>query len=287
MRKIFVAGLMLFTVSIVWAQLPLPKIVQRQLGDINDDGIQEIAVEEWSSGSSGDSAMVTILVKKRVVLGPFGLSGGTADGYKVVGRRVVVWQGDWDKALKWDPHYYDFVWYEWDKKSRQFKVIREGRTKKAYTYQRAQKTMPMLASRPGESLKTAPSLYAGQLKLMIDCYYVKPDQEDIIYQRAKKLPSFERDRFILSELGELQATGQTAKQKPHMRDVHYSLYKVHIAGDWAQVSYRGGPAEAGADIFHRSQQTQRWELIGFGNEFGGLIRDGIIPRSVAQKIKIY
>lgn len=128
------------------------KVVKKNLGDINGDGVKEIVIEEWSTGSSGDSAIIKIFSSKKLVFGPVGLSGGTADGYKIVKKQIVVWQGNWNNASKWDPHVYDFRWYNWDKKTRKFIVAKEGFTRITYSYKQAVKIMPMIAIRLSKSI---------------------------------------------------------------------------------------------------------------------------------------
>lgn len=118
------------------------RVVKKQLGDLTGDGIKEVMIEEWSGGSAGESPIIKVFSGKRQVLGPIGFSAGTADGYKIVNKKIIVWRGNWNNADKWDPHIYEFTWYKWDKKSQKFIPEKEGFTKKAYTYQEAKKTMP-------------------------------------------------------------------------------------------------------------------------------------------------
>jgi len=129
------------------------KLTKKSLGDINADGKPEIAIEKEYGGSS---AFTDLVVKSanRVVLSaekgkPITLAGDTADGYKVVGKQIVVWQGDWESVdSKWKPHYYDFTWYGWDKSKGRFAQVREGFTRKPYSYKEAQKLMPILVQKP-------------------------------------------------------------------------------------------------------------------------------------------
>lgn len=129
------------------------RTVKKNLGDINSDGVKEIAVEDWSIGSSGESAMIKIFSGKKQVLGPIGLSGDTADGYKIIGKQVIVWTGDWQTSQsKWEPHYYDIRWYSWDKKAKKFVIIREAFTKNSYDHKQAEKILPRIAVNQGPGL---------------------------------------------------------------------------------------------------------------------------------------
>ena len=144
------------------------EIVTKKLGDINGDGKTEIAREEISWGASTCFTTVKILSGKKVLLTLPVLAGNTADAYKVVGKKIVVWRGDWNaEESKWKPHPYDFVWYKWNAKRGKFEIDREGFTKKFYEYKKAKKLMPKLAAKPGSDLVLSKSatfaLEAGQL----------------------------------------------------------------------------------------------------------------------------
>lgn len=122
------------------------EVVKKDLGDINGDGKKEIAVEKTSWGVSSCSTEVKILSgDKTVFILPL-FSGDTADGYKVVGKQIVVWRGDWDSVQsKWKPHFYDFTWYQWNTKKQKFEVKEEGFTKKPYDYKNAKTEMSVFA----------------------------------------------------------------------------------------------------------------------------------------------
>lgn len=136
-----------------FAQLPPDKITRKGLGDINGDGKQEMVVTRTTYGASSYSDNVKILTGKKVVLALPGFTGDTADGYKVVGRKIVVWLGDWkNEESKWKPHYYNYVWYSWDEKRGQYMQSREGFTRKAFSYNKAKMIMSQFADKPEKSL---------------------------------------------------------------------------------------------------------------------------------------
>lgn len=267
------------------------KIVKKNLGDINGDRVKEILIEEWSGGgSAGDSPAIKILSGKRVVLEPISFSGGTADGYKVVGKQIVVWLGNWDEVDKFSPHRYDFTWYAWNGRNKQFQTVKTGRTKKSYSYRQAQRAMPKLAV-SGDS----------ELAIFWEETTDKGPAIETIYCRARKITQSQRDRFILTELGQLHCRERekkerlwlkyaTANEKSDLsedakKSPKYSIYHVNIYQGWAQVSFQGGLVEPGAEVY-RKNASGRWELIAEGNEFSGWIENGTIPRSVAKKIGI-
>lgn len=123
------------------------------LGDINGDGKQEFARIERSAGAGAYFDKVSIISRHRTLLTIPQFNGNTADGYRVVGRQIVVWRGDWlNTQSKWEPHFYDFTWYSWETKRKQYVQVREGFTKSRFEYQKAEKEMPQLAVKPGRGL---------------------------------------------------------------------------------------------------------------------------------------
>lgn len=134
------------------AQLPPDKVIHKTLGDINGDGQPEAAIETTSYGASSYHTQVKIMEGEKVVLVLPWFSGDTSDGYKVVDRQIVAWQGDWHTGNKWSAHYYDFTWYRWSPRSKNFEIAREGFTTKAYSYKQAKKQMPLLVAKPGRKV---------------------------------------------------------------------------------------------------------------------------------------
>jgi len=125
----------------------------KSLGDINGDGKPEVAIERDTYGASAYFTEVTIKSGNRVLLEIPGLSHDTADGYAVIGKKVVVFQGDWAAtASKWAPHYYNFSWYGWSGTQGKAVIVREGYTRKVYSYSDAAKTMPKFARKPGAAV---------------------------------------------------------------------------------------------------------------------------------------
>lgn len=158
MKKIMVIGLLFLTSSIVWAQFPAPKIVQKQLGDINGDGIKEVAIETTNFGVSSCYTVVKIQAKGKTIFTLPDLLGDTADGYKIVGKQIVVWCGDWISVdSKWKPHYYDFYWYGWDLKKHCFVQRKEGFTRQSYGYKRAKSLMPKLSQKYSKEIVASKS----------------------------------------------------------------------------------------------------------------------------------
>lgn len=142
MRKMLVISLIWLVSSSVWAD----QIVKKNLGDINGDGKMEIAIEKTNCGSSCFTN-VNIQSGRRTILTLPTFCLDMADGYKIVGKQIVAWHGDWySERSEWAPHYYDFAWYRWDKK--QFVLSKEGRTTKAYSRQQAEGAMPRFAINP-------------------------------------------------------------------------------------------------------------------------------------------
>ncbi len=156
MRKVVLMVVVLVALSSV-ASLA-DRIVKKNLGDINGDGKQEIAVETIIYGVTGNAVDVKILSSGRVVLALPRFSGDTVDSYKVVGKQIVVWLGDWKTTQsKWEPHYYDFTWYGWSPKARCFIQAKEGFTKKAYPYKSAQAIISKQAVKPSERVVVSKS----------------------------------------------------------------------------------------------------------------------------------
>lgn len=145
MRTLIFSGLLL-VLAIMPAMTQDHKVV-KTLGDLNGDGVKEVAVEKWGSGSSGSSPVVTIMSGQHEVL-KFGLSGSTADGYKIIGSQIVVWQGDWDRNEdKYKPFYYNLAWYGWDKKTKKYIVVKMAYTIQTYDLERAKKIIPQMATK--------------------------------------------------------------------------------------------------------------------------------------------
>lgn len=136
--------------------MALPGLAQNAkkiLVDLTGDGRAEVAVEGPPGGNSGSWFLKIISGRDGKVLLKVGISGSTADGYCLSGKRIAVWTGDWKAtASKWEPHYYDLNWYEWSRKSKKFVIVREGFTKKAYSNQEAVKAMSKIAVIPGKAL---------------------------------------------------------------------------------------------------------------------------------------
>ena len=127
-------------------------VTKRNLGDINSDGKDEFAIEKKAWGASSCSEDVEIQSGGKIILTLPSFSGDTADGYKVVGNQIVVWFGNWNHGSKWDPHVYDFRWYQWNKKIGKFVIEKEGFTKKAYSYKQATKIIPTLVKKSNKSI---------------------------------------------------------------------------------------------------------------------------------------
>jgi len=136
----------------------------KSLGDINGDGKPELAIERDTYGASAYFTGVTIKSGRGVLLSILGLSHDTADGYAVVGKQVVVWQGDWQVTPgKWQPHYYNFTWYGWSGAQGKAVTVKEGYTRKAYSYSDAAKAMPKLARNPGAAvMRSQGTTFAAQ-----------------------------------------------------------------------------------------------------------------------------
>jgi len=143
--------ILLIVTSAAKAQFPPDKVARRSLGDINQDGKMEMAIETTSFGASSSHTQVKILAGKKVILILPWFSGNTADGYKVISGQIVAWTGIWNKGNQWSSHLYDFFWYQWDLTLGQFQLMRQGQTKKAYSYKEARRLMPLLASKTDES----------------------------------------------------------------------------------------------------------------------------------------
>lgn len=160
MRKMALMLILLLTVAIFDSQcLGDTGVVRKNLGDINGDGKKEIAVEKSTCGSMFFTD-VKIQTNNTTILVLPTLCGDSADGYKIIGKQIVVWRGDWyAESSKWKPHYYDFTWYRWNAKKKAYTIIQESKTLKSYDYENAQRSMPLLAQKPGKSLaiKTPPS----------------------------------------------------------------------------------------------------------------------------------
>jgi len=124
--------------------------VRKNLGDINGDGKQEIAIETENSGGSTSFTTVKVKSGDKTVLALPVLNGDTADGYKVVGKQIAVWTGDWQAtSSKWKPHYYDLFWFAWSPSKHRFTQVKEGFTVRLYSYSQARKVMPQLATKNG------------------------------------------------------------------------------------------------------------------------------------------
>lgn len=284
--KILLLGLLICAVAPLYG-----RTVRKALGDINGDGVKEVAIEEWSGGSAGESPIIKIFSGKRLVFGPVGLSGSTADGYRSFGKQIVVWEGNWDEGDKFSPHRYDFTWYAWNEMNKEFQAVKTGRTKKSYSYNQARKIMSRLAIQRAEELV----IFWEETK-------VEGSAVELIYRLAQKLPQNRHDKFILTEIGQLHCRERekrgrlwmkwaTLKEKADLSEdakkpPKYSVYQVNIYHEWAQVSFQGGPVEPGAEIY-RKNASGRWELIAEGNEFSGWIKNGTIPKEVAKHIGIY
>jgi len=147
--------LVLALAAIAWADAGARAgVTTKPLGDINRDGKKEVAVVETDRGVSGTRIVVRIKSGDRVVLAlpPFN-NWATVDDYRLLGDRIAAWYGDMaSMKSKWDPFYYDFIWYQWSARKRCYVQFREGFTKKAYGYAAAQKTMPNLAKDPGKEI---------------------------------------------------------------------------------------------------------------------------------------
>lgn len=141
-RIVVLISVLMLLASVAWAD----SVTRKNLGDINEDGLKENAVEKVSMGASSFSTWVQIRSGSRILLELPLLSGDSADNYKVVGKEIVVWTGDWEQdPSDWNPHYYDLKWYCWDKVNHKYVLAREGFTVQKLAYNQAKKSLPVLA----------------------------------------------------------------------------------------------------------------------------------------------
>lgn len=159
MKTVMIVLVLIVCVAAAADNLPKPTVVKKNLGDINGDGKKEVAIEKTSWGVSSCSTEVKILSGSKTILALPVFIGDTADGYNVVGKQIIVWRGDWDSVQsKWKPHFYDFIWYQWNTKKRKFEVKEEGFTKKPYDYENAKTKMPVFAkTKEGLVVSNAPT----------------------------------------------------------------------------------------------------------------------------------
>lgn len=280
----------LLVLIFVLASPILAQNAKKVLGDLNGDGVKEVAVEGPPEGNSCSWFLKIFSGKNKKMLLRIGMSGDTADDYKVVGKQIVVWQGNWDEGDKFSLHRYDFTWYAWDKMNRQFQVVKDGRTKESYSYDQACRIIPRLAVHDAKELV----IFWKETK-------VQGPKVESIYLRAQKLPKSQRDKFILIEIGQLHCREREERERlwfkyataKEMADLSedakkppkYSVYIVNIYHGWAQIGFCGGPVEPGAEVY-RKNTVGRWELIAEGNEFSGWLENGTIPKDVAKHIGI-
>jgi hypothetical protein len=137
---------LLATSSVVLAK---GKTIEKNLGDINGDGRQETLIARVSSGG-----LVGQMVQGgRIILSLPPLMTDTADGYQIVGKKVVVWSADRQTTVtKSKGFWYDFFIYRWDPSRKRYVKEREAYTKVRYHFAEAKKLMPQLTVNPGSAL---------------------------------------------------------------------------------------------------------------------------------------
>lgn len=148
MKRVWSILLIIFLPSLCLADTAAKK----SLVDLNGDGVKEVAVKGPPGGNSGSYFLKMFSGKDKKMILKVGMSGDTADDYKVVGKQIVVWRGNWNSGSKWSPHIYDLQWYQWDGNSKKLIIIREAFTKKAYSYKAANSILPQIAVNPKRSV---------------------------------------------------------------------------------------------------------------------------------------
>jgi len=142
-RILLIAVMTLILAPVLWARSG-----QRDIGDVNNDGVREKLLEKEFGGSSRFTD-ITILSGKRVIFKtdqPF--CGDYADGYLCDKNQLVVWKVDTQSTLeertKWDPQYYSIYWYQYSKKDGRYIQTREAFTKRKYSTSTARITLSSL-----------------------------------------------------------------------------------------------------------------------------------------------
>lgn len=149
--------------------MPKDQITKKALGDLTGDGRPEVAVETKIAGVSSNATDVVIRSNGKNIFKIPKFFDSFADGYCITGDRIAAWYRDgYLTESKWDPYYYDIVWYKYSRKLKRFAVDKEGFTRKAYPDKIAKNRMRELSNNPtGEVILSKSATFSEDARVLV------------------------------------------------------------------------------------------------------------------------